>query len=219
MISRVVTPGSTMGDLVRNVLLGISLAAPIGPSGVAVIQNGLRRGFLRAFITGVGVTMADATYLLLVYFGLSNAISIPLIKILIWILGALVLFYLGAQSLQEAVHSVDLNKTMVPATRNPLLVGYLVNISNPIAVVWWLGVFGSLLGTAVDGTTKISVLLSSSTILIGILFWHSTVSLLTHWGKRILNEKTVRYISGIAGCALVLFGLRFAYYAIITIVK
>jgi len=108
---------------------------------------------------------------------------------------------------------------MVPATRNPLLVGYLVNISNPIAIVWWLGVFGSLLGTAANGATKTSALLSSSTILIGILLWHSTVSLLTQWGKRILNEKTAKYIAGIAGLALVLFGLRFAYYAVVTIVK
>ena len=56
-------------DLVlRNILLGISLAAPIGPSGVAVIQNGLRR----AFLTGLGVTLADATYLLVVFFGISS---------------------------------------------------------------------------------------------------------------------------------------------------
>jgi len=205
--------------MIRNILLGISLAAPIGPSGVAVIQNGLRRGFLRAFITGVGVTMADATYLLLVYFGLSSFISMPMIKILIWTLGALVLLYLGIQSLREAVKGMDLDRTMVPTNRNPLLVGYLVNISNPIAIVWWLGVFGSLLGTAVDGATKTSALLSSSTILIGILLWHSTMSLLTHWGRRILNAKTAKYITGIAGFALVLFGLRFAYYTVVTIAK
>ena len=36
-----------MDLVVRNILLGISLAAPIGPSGVAVIQNGLGRGFRR----------------------------------------------------------------------------------------------------------------------------------------------------------------------------
>jgi threonine/homoserine/homoserine lactone efflux protein len=208
-----------MGDLIRNVLLGISLAAPIGPSGVAVIQNGLRGGFPRAFITGVGVTMADATYLLLVYFGLSSFISALSIKIIIWSLGALVLFFLGIQSLREAIHGVNLNKTMVSTTRNPLLVGYLVNISNPIAIVWWLGVFGSLLGTVIDRDTKMKTLalLNSSTILIGILFWHSTVSLLTHWGKHILNERTTRYISGIAGLALILFGLRFAYYVVVNL--
>jgi threonine/homoserine/homoserine lactone efflux protein len=206
-----------MHDLLRNVLLGISLAAPIGPAGLAVIQNGLRGGFLRAFFTGLGVTLADTTYLLLVYLGLSGFISIPWIKILVWSMGALVLIYLGFNSLKEAFKSVDLNRNMLPAARNPLLAGYLVNISNPIAIVWWLGVFGSLLGTIADGNSKLSALLGSATILVGILLWHTTVSLMTHWGKRILNEKTARYISGIAGIALVFFGLRFAWYAIVTI--
>ena len=206
-----------MGNIVRNVILGISLAAPIGPSGVAVIQNGLRQGFLRAFLTGVGVTMADATYLLIVYFGLSSLVSLPLVKVLIWALGALVLLYLGYQSLREAGRQMDLETTSISMTRNPLLVGYLVNISNPIAVVWWVGIFGALLGTSASGTAKMRTLFSSSTILIGILLWHSTMSLLTHWGKRFLNETTAKCISIIAGIALVLFGLRFAYYVIFTV--
>jgi threonine/homoserine/homoserine lactone efflux protein len=208
-----------MGDVVRNVLLGISLAAPIGPSSIAVIQNGLKQGFLRAFLTGVGVTVADATYLLIVYFGLSHFISIPIVKVLIWTLGALVLLYLGSQSLREAARRSDFENTTVSASRNPLLVGYLVNISNPIAVVWWVGIFGSLLGTAAVGAAKMDALLSSSTILIGILLWHSTVSLLTHWGKRFLNEKTAKYISIIAGVVLVLFGIRFAYNATVTVLE
>jgi threonine/homoserine/homoserine lactone efflux protein len=40
------------------------------------------------------------------------------------------------------------------------------------------------------------------------------MSLLTHWGKRFLNERTARYILVIAGLALILFGIRFAYNAI-----
>jgi threonine/homoserine/homoserine lactone efflux protein len=206
-----------MNDLLRNILLGISLAAPIGPAGLAVIQNGLGGGFLRAFLTGLGVTLADTTYLLLVYFGLSGFISLPWVKILIWSMGALVLIYLGFNSLKGAFRRVDLNKNMLPVARNPLLAGYLVNISNPIAVVWWLGVFGSLLSTADQDVSRASALLGSATILVGILLWHTTVSLMTHWGKRILNEKMVQVISGIAGFVLILFGLRFAWYAIATI--
>lgn len=48
-----------MNELLGNILPGLSLAAPIGPSGLAVIQNGLRHGFWRAFLTGLGVTLAD----------------------------------------------------------------------------------------------------------------------------------------------------------------
>ncbi len=202
-----------MSNIVRNIILGISLAAPLGPSGVAVIQNGLRQGFLRAFLTGVGVTMADATYLLVVYFGLSSFMSIPMVKVVIWALGAVVLVYLGCQSIREAVRGIDLEKSTASTSRSPLLVGYLVNISNPVAVVWWVGIFGSLLGASAGGAAKIEVLFSSSAILIGILLWHSTTSLLTHWGKRYLNETTAKYVSVIAGVALVLFGIRFAHSA------
>lgn len=95
--------------------------------------------------------------------------------------------------------------------------GYLVNISNPLAVVWWLGIFGSLLGASSGGAGQINALFSSSTILIGILFWHSMISLLTHWGKRLLNATSARYISIIAGIVLILFGIRFAINALGTL--
>ena len=206
-----------MLEIARNILLGVSLAAPIGPSSVAIIQNGLRRGFPRAFLTGVGVTMADATYLIIVFFGLSSFISLPVVKFLIWILGAFVLMYLGTQSVREAKRKIDFDKIQVSTARNPVLVGYFVNISYPIAIVWWVGVFGSLLGASEGGATLTNALLSSSTILIGILLWHSTTSILTHWGKRLLSETTAKYINVIAGSVLILFGIRFAYNAVIII--
>jgi threonine/homoserine/homoserine lactone efflux protein len=203
-----------MNDILRNILLGISIAAPIGPASLAVIQNGLKRGFLRAFLTGLGITMADATILLVIYFGLSGFVHLPLFKVLIWALGAIVLLYLGSQSIREALGKIDLDTTRVSTSGNPLWVGYLVNISNPIAIVWWVGIFGSLLGSSAGSAAKLGALLSSSTILIGILCWHATMSLLTHWGKRFLNERNAKYILVIAGLALILFGTRFAYNAI-----
>lgn len=161
--------------------------------------------------------MADATYLLVVFFGLSGFIRFPLVKGLIWTLGALVLLYLGSQSIREALRKIDLERTTVSTTGNPLWVGYLVNISNPLAIVWWVGIFGSLIGSSAGSTPKLYALMSSSTILIGILAWHFTTSLLSHWGKRFLNEMIAKYIFVIAGFALVLFGIRFAYNAILVV--
>ncbi len=205
-----------MAGVLRNVLLGISLAAPLGPAGVAVIQNGLQRGFARALATGIGVTLADATYLLVVYLGLAGLIGRPAVKVLIWTGGALALVYLGVQSIREAGRRLDLEAKAPATSRSPLLVGYLVNISNPLAAVWWLGVFGSLLGASAGGQAPPAALLEGSTILAGILLWHATVSLLTHWGKRFLNARVARYISLAAGIALILFGARFAYSALVT---
>jgi threonine/homoserine/homoserine lactone efflux protein len=154
-----------------------------------------------------------------VFFGLSGLMTIPLVKVGLWIFGALVLLYLGIQSLREARRSIDLERSRLPADRNPLLVGYLVNISNPLAVIFWVGIFGSLLSATAGQTTRMGALLNSSAILVGILFWHTTLSFLTHYGKRLLNEKTARYITGAAGIALLFFALRLAYSAAASLVE
>lgn len=130
---------------------------------------------------------------------------------LIWSLGGLALLYFGYRSIRDAMGRIDLEKTVVATARSPLLVGYVVNVSNPIAVVWWVGVFGSLLSETAAAGSRLDALAVSSTILIGILIWHSTMSLLTQWGKRFLNERTARFISVVAGIVLILFGLRFGY--------
>jgi L-lysine exporter family protein LysE/ArgO len=202
-----------MDMVLRNVLLGISLAAPIGPAGVAVIQNGLRQGFRRAFLTGLGVTLADATYLLVVFFGVSSLMADRPVRLGIWLLGAGALGYLGLRSVLDARREIGLERSMPVTARNPLLVGYLVNVSNPVAVVWWVGVFGSLLAESGVTTARLSALAVSSSILLGILAWHSAVSLLTHWGGRFVSGRSARLVSLAAGLALLAFAARFAFAA------
>jgi threonine/homoserine/homoserine lactone efflux protein len=215
--------------LLRYVLLGITLAIPIGPASLAVIQAGLRSGFWRAWLTGFGVTLADTTYLLVVYFGLAGFMGIPVVKVAVWILGAVVLLFLGWQSLRaitvknQKLDFVADSPSGLPsssAERNPLLVGYLVNISNPIAIVFWAGIYGSLIGAAIAaGGDKRDALLSGAAILLGILMWHTTTSFLSHWGRRLLHEKIIRYVSGLAGIVLIFFGLHFAWNAIAVIIR
>lgn len=206
-----------MNLLLRNILLGISLAAPIGPSGVAVIQNGLRQGFRRAFLTGLGVTLADATYLLIVFFGVSSILTYRPVRLSIWLLGAGALGYLGLRSLLEARRDAVLEGSIPASARSPLLVGYLVNVSNPIAVIWWLGVFGSLLAESGVTDARLSALVLSSSILLGILGWHTAVSLLTHWGRRFVSGRPARLVSLAAGIALLAFAVRFGIMAFRTL--
>ncbi|RPI84830.1 MAG: hypothetical protein EHM41_12360 [Chloroflexi bacterium] len=206
-----------MNIIVRNIILGITLAAPLGPASLAVIQSGLRQGFLRAALTGIGITLADTTYLLVVFFGLSEFIEYTVVKASIWVCGTLVLFYLAVQSFRDAGGRFEFAQAGSPVSRNPVLVGYLVNISNPLAIVFWVGIFGSLLSASTGNMTRMEALFSSSTILIGILSWHVSMSFVSQWGRRFLNTKTAKVINVIAGLALTFFALRFGYNAILTI--
>jgi threonine/homoserine/homoserine lactone efflux protein len=87
-----------------------------------------------------------------------------------------------------------------------------------MAAVWWLGIFGAMAGaaTAQGGGAPSAALLGGFAILAGILSWHSSMALFTHWGGRLLNERFMRYVSLAAGLALIFFGLRFAWLALTT---
>jgi threonine/homoserine/homoserine lactone efflux protein len=57
--------------LPKGVLLGLSVAAPVGPIGVLTIRRTIGDGFRMGFATGLGAATADATYGLVAAFGLT----------------------------------------------------------------------------------------------------------------------------------------------------
>ena len=208
-----------MTNVFQNILLGISLAVPLGPATITIIRSGLKFGFLSALITALGIVTADTTYILLVYLGVSRFVIIPLVKAIIWSFGTITLFYLGFQGIKEVFRQTDLSQSAVQIDQNFFLVGYAVNISNPIAIVWWLGVFGSILASSTENGSSTTALLYSLTIVIGIMSWHTFLSFLTHWGNKFFAENIVRYVSAIGGLILIGFGLRFGHNAFVLLTQ
>ena len=61
-----------MGDLSflpRGLLLGLSIAAPVGPIGVLCIRRTLAEGRMMGFATGMGAAAADGLYGAIAGFG------------------------------------------------------------------------------------------------------------------------------------------------------
>ncbi len=55
----------------RGLIIGLSVAAVVGPMSVLCIQRTLHRGFLYGLVSGLGVATADATYGSIAAFGLT----------------------------------------------------------------------------------------------------------------------------------------------------
>lgn len=88
-------------SLLQNMLLGLTLAAPIGPVNLEIIKRGLKEGFRQAFLTGAGAMCADETYLTLIFFGLTSFLNITFMKIFLGIAVSIILIYLGTVSVKE----------------------------------------------------------------------------------------------------------------------
>jgi threonine/homoserine/homoserine lactone efflux protein len=199
-------------SLVQNILLGLSLAAPIGPVNLEIIKRGLQSGFRQAFITGLGAMSADLTYLTLIFFGLTLFLKIPFIKIFLALAGSFVLIYLGTTSVRDFFQKqeLDVNQTQ-RFFKNSYIAGYFITICCPITIVWWTGVFAALLASQTETQAGFSAYLSCLTILLGCFIWVIFLSAALHWGKKIINEKFIRIITLIAGMFLIGFGIYFFY--------
>src|SRR3990172_12153858 len=79
-----------------GLVLGFSIAAPVGPIGVLCIRRTLAQGRLAGLLTGLGAATADAVYGSIAAFGLTAATSF-LLGQGHWLrpAGALLLGYLG----------------------------------------------------------------------------------------------------------------------------
>lgn len=101
----------------------------------------MRRGFLSAFLTGLGAVLPNLFYALLALTGLSflNSASIPLS---IKAGGALTLFCVGLYDLRQAPEKLSLTHRSVPAVE--LARGAVLCITNPFCLLFWLAIIGFL---------------------------------------------------------------------------
>ena len=192
-------------DFLQNLLLGLVIAIPVGPVMVEIFRRGVKHGFHGAFPTSLGAFSADMTYIIIIALGLSGLIELKEFKVLVWLLGAILLTYIGYSSLREFIEGVEFDSN-TNSKKNSFLAGYLVTISSPITAIWWF----TIMGTFMDAGRE-NALLSGATVALGALLWFLTLSILLHWGKRFINKKNMHYLAGIAGVILIGFGLFFAY--------
>jgi threonine/homoserine/homoserine lactone efflux protein len=207
-------------SLLQNILLGLSLAAPIGPVNLEIIKRGLKSGFKQAFLTGAGAMSADTTYLTLIFFGLTSFLNIAFMKIFLGIAGSIILIYLGIISAKEFFRKTAMAEN--PPRRlfnNSFITGYVLAISSPMTIVWWTGVFGALLASQIHAQTNLSAFLSCFSILLGCFLWVFFLATALHWGKKIINEKITGYISLIAGIFLIGFGIYFLHQTYILLLR
>src|SRR5580700_1720619 len=88
--------------LFKGIIIGFSIAAPVGPIGVLCIRRSLAEGRQIGLATGLGAATADAVYGAIAGFGLT-VISSFLVGHRLWLgfLGGLFLCYLGIRTLMS----------------------------------------------------------------------------------------------------------------------
>jgi len=201
------------GLLLQGVILGLSIAAPIGPVNVAMIQRGLSHGFAGAFLLGLGSTAADLIYILLAYAGADPLSRFAWARILLFAAGAVVMGWLGWEALRAAFAAPAREDAGKVERRSAFVSGFLITIVNPMTIAFWLGILSASLAARERGTWG-TELLYIAALALGCVLWCFALSLALHFGRRVARGNGLRVVSFAAGLMLLWFGAQFAWNAV-----
>jgi threonine/homoserine/homoserine lactone efflux protein len=209
-----------ISELLSFIVLGFSLAIPVGAVTIEMLKRGMRSGFLRSWLVGLGAMSADVVLMLLIYFGITNFLTGLLAQLVIWLLGFIVLVYLGVSSIRDAFQAIDIKlggRRKLDSLLESYLAGFAIAISNPMNIVFWVGVYGAVLAKTLQTLSGEKVLWYSSGIFIGIAIWDLFVASSAHFGRGFVGEQFMKWFSVAAGLALIIFGLSFGWQAIVVL--
>ncbi|MBI3051053.1 LysE family transporter [Candidatus Woesearchaeota archaeon] len=193
--------------MINGVLLGLSIAAPIGPTNIEIIRRGLKEGWKSSAVFCLGVNVVLIVYLMLVISGLSFLTKSELFNNLLLLFGVAVLFYLAYNSFADFFKNRKLDLSAKAGSGNNFIPGVVLTISNPAVLLFWTGILGADLASS-SATFENGLKLSLG-ILIGVMLFTSFLILLVQFGRRFVTASNFKYVSLAAGFVLAYFAAMF----------
>jgi threonine/homoserine/homoserine lactone efflux protein len=129
----------------QSLLIGLSIAAPVGQIGVLSIQRTLDRGRAAGVATGLGAAIADAVYGAIGAFGVTWLIA-WLVDLKVWfsLFGAGFLFWLAWRVARKPALQRGADDAP-PGTLLRYVAGtFALTLSNPMTILSFMAVFGVL---------------------------------------------------------------------------
>jgi putative LysE/RhtB family amino acid efflux pump len=173
----------SLSVLVTGVLIGLSVAAPLGPNGLLCINRTLSGGRTAGFASGLGAAVVHLLYAVLASAGLSGlSFWLGQVRAPVLLLSGAYLGYLGWKYLRAKPVKAD-EKGNRESLAQVFLAAVLLTFSNPLTVVKFLVLF---VGIKLDLLSDPSaILLLPLGVFLGSAVWwgllSSAISLVRAW--------------------------------------
>ncbi|MBL8700586.1 MAG: LysE family transporter [Alphaproteobacteria bacterium] len=155
-------------------VIGLSIAAPVGPIGLLCIERGISRGPLAAFVAGLGAAAADGVYGALAGFGVT-AITMRLVawQTPIRMAGGILLAAIAWRILRDG----DAARAARIDVHGGLLASFgavfVLTLANPATILSFIAIFSSL---GADLAASGSPLVVVAGVFLGSAAWWLTLA-------------------------------------------
>jgi len=190
----------------KGVVVGLSMAVPVGPIGILCIRRTLLEGRLSGFVSALGLATADVVFGCIAGFGLTF-ISDFLISQQFWLrlFGGIFLCFIGLRVLLTKFVERE-----APSQGKGLLGAYtsmfFLTLTYPMTVLILLGVFAGLgMGNTRGNYAAIAALVFG--VFIGSILWWAILSSFIGALRDRFKTQNWQWVNRISGILITGFGL------------
>lgn len=197
----------------RGLVVGVLVAAPIGPMAMLAIRRTLDRGFPEGLASGLGIASADALYAAVAAFGLAAVSGVLLHQgRLISALGGLIVALLGVRGLL-APRSELASRPTPGGLSSAYGSSLLLTLGNPPTILTFAALIAAI-GSAAAGPAAAAAVVAG--VFVGSALWWLVLTGAAARAGRALTPRLRLLISRAAAVALLGLGLVLLVRALLT---
>ncbi|HLK67303.1 MAG TPA: LysE family transporter [Bryobacteraceae bacterium] len=197
-------PMKALELLLRGILCGLIITAPVGPVNVLCVERTITKGWRSGIVSGLGSALADAIYATIAGFSISLVIQF-LMRELFWIrlFGGILLILLGVwyyfrpskTKLGEEKESDGVDSAST----------FLLTLTNPTTVLSFLAVL-AFLGLGNSRPWYLTLVLVGG-IFCGAMLWWVILTGVVHRIRNRFTDGAMLWLNRIGGLAIGAFGV------------
>jgi threonine/homoserine/homoserine lactone efflux protein len=200
-----------LSTVLTGLIIGFSVAAPVGPIGVLCIRRTLADGRVVGFVSGLGAATADAAYGCVAAFGLTW-VSDLLVEQQAWLrlVGGVFLLYLGIKAFlekpaeREAGAARGSRPSMSVAGAYASTLG--LTLTNPTTILSFAAIFVGL-GLVEASERYLSAVVLVVGVFSGSALWWLLLSGAVGLFRAKLSVGGLRWVNRISGTVIATFGV------------
>ncbi len=202
--------------LIKGLIVGVVVSAPLGPVGVLCIQRTLNKGRWYGFVTGLGAALSDIIYALVTGYGMSFMDEfLTKHQVLLQIVGSIMLFLFGIYTFRSnPVHSIRPTSTNRGSYLHNFITAFFVTFSNPLIIFLFIGLFARF-SFVMPGSPLAFQLVGYLAIILGALLWWFGITFFVSKVRTRFNLRGIWMLNRIIGVVVMLSSVVGLIYTIL----
>ena len=194
--------------ILSGLVIGVAVAAPIGPVNLICIRRTLKYGMLNGFVSGAGAAVGDGVFAIVAAFGVTAVITfVAAYSGWLQLVGGVLLLGLGVRTWFDHPH---LNDKLPEGSLGDLLpvisVTFFLTITNPATMLGFIAIFGGVADFTIGTENYMRAALLVASVITGSVLWWAAITGFVSLFRDKMTDNGLEILNKISAVIIVVFG-------------